>query len=298
MFVGANRQFYDNYLLKYRKTEDTPHITKIKHPLLREALKLLRIEPGIEITSLADIAAGTGVGSSGSFLISLLNTLHHYKGEDVSKRQLAEEACKIELEILKEHEGKQDKYVSSFGGIRSYEFTKDGKVKVDSLCNEDIIFDALENNLLLFYTGKGRQGVASDVLKTQDVKCKEDDKDMIEKLDKIKAIGLHSKSVLERGDFDCFGTLLHQHWCWKKQYSPLSTDKFIDDCYDFALRKGALGGKIMGAGGGGGFFIFYYPNFKSNRKEFINHMEGVGLHHMPFKFDNIGVTTITKEEME
>jgi len=297
MFVGANRQFYDKYLIRYSKTENVETVDDIKHPLIREALRLLKIPTGIEVTSLADVAAGTGVGSSGAFLISLLNTLYHYKNENVTKRQLAEDACKIELEILREHEGKQDKYATAFGGIKSYKFNRNGSVDVISLSNEDIIMKKLEQHLLLFFTGQRRDKPASEALKNQDIKTKSNDQDMLQALHQIRDIGIETKYALQNKDFDKFGNLLNEHWQIKKHYSPHSTNEFVDKCYKTAMNSGALGGKIMGAGGGG-FFMFYYPEDDETKINFIDIMLKLGLHHTPFKFDTMGVTVITKEELE
>lgn len=293
-YVSVSRQFYDTISLKYSKIEEVKTRDDIKHNLIREALKLLDIDGGIEITSLADIPSGTGLGSSGAFLVGLLNSLHLYKNQTVSKRQLAEEACKIEIDILKEHEGKQDKYVSCFSGIKAYEIDKNGFVTIHPLNNEDIISLELKQKLLLFFTGQKRKGKASDILKNQDEGCKKDNKDIIERLHLIKKIGYRTKEVLENSDFDTFGKLLHQHWEVKKQYSPLSTNDQIDTWYQLALDNGALGGKIMGSGGGG-FFMFYHPGDPKEIWDFLDVMKKSGLIHMDYFFDSVGVTNITKE---
>jgi len=296
ILVGANKQFYDNYSLKYSKIEIAKRKNDIGHKLIREALKLLDIKPGIEITSLADIPSGTGLGSSGAFLVSLLNTLHHYKGNNPTKRQLAEEACKIELEILKEHEGKQDKYACAFGGIKAYKFLDYGKVEVMPLIDEDIIISELESKLHLYFTGEKRKGTASDALKTQDEKTKKGDSEYLSYLHQIKVIGKESANALQKGDFDKFGILLNDHWEIKKQYSPECTNDFIEKCYKTAIDNGSLGGKIMGAGGGGGFFMFYHPGPSKETWDFQREMKKLGLHEMPFKFDREGVSIISKEE--
>jgi D-glycero-alpha-D-manno-heptose-7-phosphate kinase len=294
VYVSANKQFYNNYFLKYAKMETTEDVNKIEHNLIRESIKLLNIGPGIEITAMADIPSGTGLGSSGAFLVSLLNTLHHYKGENPSKRQLAEEACKIELDILKEHEGKQDKYVCSMAGIKAYEFFQDGKVSVIPLANEDIVMSTLKEKLFLFFTGQKRVGMASDALKNQDEKVKANDADMIDRLHLIKKIGIRTKEVFDSLDFDTFGSLLDQHWEIKKQYSPTSTNPFIDNCYKVAKDNGVLGGKIMGASGGG-FFMFYHPGESKEIWKFVSEMEKLGLRQMKYDFDTDGVTIISKE---
>jgi len=294
IYVGANKQFYPNYSLKYSQIEIKKDVNKIEHKLIREALKLLDIQPGIEITSLADIPSKTGLGSSGSFLVALLNTLHCYNGNYSDKRTLAQEACKIELEILKEHEGKQDKYVSAFGGVKAYVFNKNGFVKVVRLDNEDIIINNLEKNLFLFFTGHRRTTLASDVLKQQDQRIKKEESDMTEYMHEIKKIGLESKKALEDSNFEHFGSLLHKHWCIKKKYSNKTSNDEINKVYDFALKKGAIGGKTIGAPGGG-FFMFYHLGPEKAHWNFIKSMEDIGLKYMPFKFDSDGVKTIARD---
>lgn len=295
IFVGANHQFYDNYNLKYSQIEIEEKINNVDHNLFREALKLLDIDKGIELTSLADIPAGTGLGSSGAFLVALLNTLYEYKGSKVDKRTLAQEACKIELEILKEHEGKQDKFVCSFGGIKAYKFHKNGRVSVIPIANDDIIRSELENNLFLFFTGEKRKGTASTSLKKQDEELKQEESDMIVKMHEIKSIGIATKTAFENCDFDKFGSLLDRHWEIKKKYSPGCTNKFIDECYQKAMDCGCLGGKIMGAGGGGGFFMFYHPGPPTSQWQFIDEMKKLGLTEMEFKFDFDGVKGIVED---
>jgi len=249
------------------------------------------IDKGIELTSLADIPSGTGLGSSGAFLVALLNTLHCYKGSIPAKRQVAEEACRIELDILKEHEGKQDPYATTFSGIKAYEYHRDGRVSVIPIANEDIVKRELEKNLFLFFTGERRKTTASEVLKKQDEDCKSGDNKMIVQLHKIKKLGERTKTTFEEGDFDLFGHFLDEHWKIKKSYSPTSTNKQIDKWYETALDNGATGGKIMGAGEGG-FFMFYHPGTEKEHWQFVKTMEESGLHNMEFKFDNDGVTTI------
>ncbi|HEC87013.1 MAG TPA: hypothetical protein ENI49_04000, partial [Thermoplasmatales archaeon] len=295
VFVGANKQFFPTIKLKYSQLETVDNIDEIKHPLFRESLRYVGIENGIELTSLADVVHGTGLGQSGAFLVALLNTLYLFKGRKIDKRTLASEACTIEIDILKEHEGKQDKYVSAFGGIKAYTFHKDDRVSIAGVLNDDILLKELQNKLLLFFTGQSRTGTTSDALKEQDEKTKKGDKDLIEKLHEIKKIGLDTLKCFEKGDLDEFGYLLDYHWQIKKQYSPHSTNKFIDKCYAQAKKSGAYGGKIMGAGGGGGCFMFYHPGTEKEKWHFISDMERLGLHHMPFTFDTQGVVAMQED---
>jgi len=287
VYVCVNEEFFGNYSLKYSKIEKVGNVNDINHNLIRETLKYLNINPGVEITSLANIPARTGMGSSGAFLISLLNSLYKFKGVMFSQRQLAEDACKIEIDIMKEHEGKQDKYVCALGGIRAYTFHKNGNVSIIPLANEDLIKSELEENLYLFYTGNLRNETASKVLKEQDEKIKKDDSKMLEYMDEIKEIGYQSKKALEDCNFDFFGSLLHRHWCIKKKYSDKSSNEKINKLYDFALKKGAIGGKTIGAPGGG-FLLFYCNEVPKEKWNFIHSMEDIGLKRIPFRFDMRG----------
>ena len=293
LLIEANKHFYDTINLKYSKQEEVTDINDIKHNLFREALKMVGVTKRIELTSLADVPAGSGLGSSGAFLISLLNTLCVYKnGYELSKRELAEKACEIELDILKEHEGKQDKYACAFGGIRAYKFYKNGRVSVMPLANGDIVSSELEKNISIFFTGNTRKHMASDVLKHQDEKTKKDDSKLLEALHRIKEIGIETKKAFEEEDFDAFGHFLNEHWEIKKEMSSSPPNKFIDKYYNHAVKYGVLGGKIMGASTDVGFFMFYHPGPEKERKTFNNAMKNVGLRRMNFKFDKDGVTTM------
>lgn len=293
LLVGANQQFYNTISLKYSKQEVVKDVNDIKHNLFREALKLVGINKRIELTSLADIPAGSGLGSSGAFLISLLNTLYLYKsGIEPNKRQLAENGCKIELEILQEHEGKQDKYACSFGGIRAYKFYKNGKVSVIPLANADKISKELEKRINIFFTGNTRQHTASDALKHQDEKTKKADSEILEGLHNIKQIGIETKKALENDDYDAFGRYLNEHWEIKKKIASSPPNAFIEKCYNHALKHGVLGGKVMGASTDVGFFMFYHPGSDEEIKKFNKAMMNIGLHRMNFNFDNEGVKAI------
>jgi D-glycero-alpha-D-manno-heptose-7-phosphate kinase len=288
-FVTIHDRFTDDIRLKYAKNELVNNVDEIKHNIFREALKLLDIKNGIELSSLADVPGKSGLGTSGSFTVALLNTLHNYKKENVSKRQLAEEACKIEIDILKEPIGKQDQYISAFGGLSHLKFAKDGKVSVEPIKMNEDYRSQLEKNITIFYTGIKR--FASDILKEQNDKSKKEDKSTIDTLHEIKKIGLDTKKSLESGDIDKFGEYLDIHWRVKKGLSKGISNKFIDKCYNIAMKNGALGGKIMGAGGGG-FFLFYHPGPEKKRYEFKAEMEKNDLKKMNFNFDLDGVTTI------
>ena len=283
--------------MSYAEREIVERVDDIKHNLFREALKQVGIFSSIELHSLADVPSGTGLGSSGAFLVALLNTLHLYKyGTPAPKRQLAEMACHIEIDVLNEHEGKQDKYASAFGMINAYTIHPNGFIDIRPLTNEDILYRDLEHKLFLFFTGQTRQGQASAMLKNQDEKTKQNDKDMVASLHKIKEIGHKTQDAFESLELDKFGHLLNDHWKVKKHYSPHSTNPQIDEWYDLAMANGALGGKIMGSGGGG-FFVFYHPcETPSEQWHFVDAMTKKGLIQVPFAFDRQGVTSIYSEK--
>ena len=280
--VTAHTRFDNDIKLNYSQTEQLQNVDEIKHNIFREALKLLNIKKGIELTSLSDMPSSSGLGTSGSFTIALLNVIHTYKKEFVSQKQLAEEACKIEIDILKEPIGKQDQYISAFGGITSLQFANDGTVSVEPIKMNDEAQDELHNNIILFYTGILRS--ASDILREQDEKSKKDEETTIDTLHEIKKIGLETKRALEQGDVDKLGEYLDVHWNIKKNLSKGISNKFIDECYNTAKENGALGGKIMGAGGGG-FFMFYHNGNNTEKTTFVKNLSKKGLKKMRFDFD-------------
>lgn len=280
VFISANKRFYDSIRLSYSQTEIVDSVADIKHRIFREALKLLKIDGGIELVSIADVPANCGLGTSSSFTVSLLNALHTYNRDFVTQKQLAEEACHIEIDVLGEPIGKQDQYIAALGGITCLTFEKNGEVIIEPLRISDDTLDQLENNILLFHTGIERS--ASEILSEQDEKSKENDPKTIENLHRIKQIGLETRRVLEGGDIDKFGELLHVHWETKRKRSQKMTSAFIDECYELARNSGALGGKIMGAGGGGFFMFYCHSNDKSRLSQA---MKKLGLRPMKFHFD-------------
>lgn len=280
VFISANKRFYDSIRLSYSQTEIVDSIDHIQHRIFREALRLLDINSGIELVSVADVPANCGLGTSSSFTVSLLNALHTYKRDFVTQKQLAEEACHIEINILGEPIGKQDQYISAFGGITCLTFEKNGDVLVEPLRIADEAIDQLESNLVLFHTGIERS--ASEILSEQNQKSKQDDPDVTLNLHRIKEISLETRRALEKNNIDELGELLHIHWETKKKRSQKMTDPFIDECYEVATKNGALGGKIIGAGGGG-FFMFYCHN--SDKPRLSEAMKKLGLKPMRFRFD-------------
>ena len=280
--VTAHTRFDDKIKLNYSNSEIVDDIKDIKHNIFREGLKLLNIKKGIELTSLSDIPSSSGLGTSGSFTIALLNAIHNYKKDFVSQTQLAEEACKIEMDILKEPVGKQDQYIAAIGGISWFEFSKDGKVHFQPIKMTDDAKDELHNNIILLYTGISRS--ASKILKEQDEKSKKDESRTIETLHEIKRIGVETKKAFENGDIDKFGEFLDEHWNIKKRLSDNISNPYIDECYKHARKNGALGGKIMGAGGGG-FFMFYHNGNNNEKTLFVREMAKKDLIRIRFNFD-------------
>ena len=287
VFISVNKRFYDSTRLSYSQTEIVNDVSEIKHQIFRETLNLLGLNGGLELVSVSDVPANCGLGTSSSFTVSLLNALHAYKREFVGQRQIADEACHVEIDLLGEPIGKQDQYIAAFGGITCLTFDKDGEVYVEPLKISDEVMDQLESNILLFYTGRERS--ASEILSDQNERSKSDDPAMIQNLHRIKEIGLETRRVLERGRVDDLGELLHIHWETKKRRSQGISDPFIDECYELARKNGAMGGKIMGAGGGG-FFMFYANN--NDKPRLSQAMKRMGFRQERFKFDFEGVKTL------
>ena len=279
IFVTVSKQFEDSIRIKYSRTEIVGKVEEIQHPIVREGLKLLGCGRALEITTIADVPARTGLGTSGSFTVGLLHALHSYKRESITRKALAEEACKIEIDILGEPIGKQDQYMAAFGGITCLTFDKDGEVTVTPLNISPGTIKKLERHIVLFYTGIRRQ--AADILSEQNEASEKDDKKVIESLHRIKKIGEEVKVVLECGNVHRFGELLDLHWQTKKNLSNKVSRPEIDRWYALARKNGALGGKIMGAGAGG-FFMFYVED---DRNRLSRAMKGESLTEMRFKFD-------------
>ncbi|TET25582.1 MAG: hypothetical protein E3J67_03565 [Dehalococcoidia bacterium] len=280
--ILANKRFYDSIRLSYSQMEIKDNAADIEHRIFREALKLTGIEKGIELHSTADVPASCGLGTSSSFTVALLNALHVYNKDFVTQKQLAEEACHIEIDILGEPIGKQDQYMAAFGGPTCLTFNKNGDVLVEPLRISSEALDQLESNILLFFTGKERS--ASEILSEQDEKCQQDDQEMAENLHRIKEIGLETRKYLERGEVNKLGELLHVHWEIKKKRSHKISSSFIDECYEVARQNGATGGKLVGAGGGG-FLMCYCNNNNNSKPKLVEAMQKMGLRWERFHFD-------------
>jgi D-glycero-alpha-D-manno-heptose-7-phosphate kinase len=286
VYVTVMRPFTEGIYLKYSEIEHSKKIMDVKHPIIREVLRELNLKtPQIEITTLADIPSGTGLGSSGSFTTALIKALFaHYK-RNIHPLELAELACKIEIEKLLEPVGKQDQYIAAYGGISEFTFHKDGKVTSAPLNLRMETIHDLEDNLLLFFTGISRS--AGSILNDQDVKSKEKNSKMLENLHFTKELGLRSKEALLAADTYKFGELMHEHWEHKKSRSSGMSNDFIDEAYNLGIKSGAVGGKLVGAGGGG--FLMFYANDKERLR---NNMSKLGLEEVRFKFDFEGTKVI------
>ncbi len=256
VYVMLNRRFEDSIRVSYSQTEIVDGLDDVEHPIVREALKFTGLNKHLEIVSIADLPANTGLGSSCAFTVGLLNALHAMKREHVPLEELAEEACYIEIERLGEPIGKQDQYIAALGGITCLEIDREGGVHSYSLQLPEETVQELESNTLIFYTGIQRS--ASDVLRGQSKATEEKDERVTQALHMIKDLGREIKVALVQGDLDRFGWLMDQHWQVKKTLSEKVTASNLDRWYEIAKSHGALGGKVMGAGGGG-FFMFYCP---------------------------------------
>jgi D-glycero-alpha-D-manno-heptose-7-phosphate kinase len=280
VYITVNKRFEDNIRVSYSKTEIAEKLEDIEHPIVREALRLLNLEQALEIVSIADVPANTGLGTSGSFTVGLLNALHTFKRESVCPKVLAEEASTILMDILDEPIGKHDQYLAAFGGITCLEIGCDGSVEVNPAPVYDGTVQELENSILLFYTGVKR--MASDVLGDESQAICRGDEDVAGSLHSVKQIGWQVREALEQGDLHRFGELLDSHWQSKKRLSKKVSSDHIDRWYEVARESGALGGKLIGAGGGG-FFMFCCDNHdKASLREA---MASQGLRQMRFAVD-------------
>lgn len=282
MYISVHPSFeLQDTVLKYSETEIVKDVSEIQHKYFRSVLDMLRIN-GVEIVSTADIPAGTGLGSSSSFTVGLLHSLYSYKGKFVSKEKLAAKACEIEIDILKNPIGKQDQYAAAYGGLNFYSFNKDGSVFVEPIIMKPEMFRRLENNLMMFYTGKVHS--ASAILAEQSRNVTEGDKEQ----NQLKMCGLarELREELQHNNVDAMGEILHEGWKLKRTLAAGISNPFVDEMYDLAIRKGAVGGKLLGAGGGG-FLLFYVPEKRQQEvRTALNQTQ------MPMSFDRQGSSVI------
>lgn len=286
VYVTVMRPFTEGIYLKYSQLEHVLQIRDVKHPIIREALDILGFRtPQVEITTLADIPAGTGLGSSGSFTTALLKALYTHRKRHLHQEELAELACHIEIDRLGEPIGKQDQYIAAMGGVTCFTFHKDEKVTVSPLrISMETMFD-LEDNLLLFFTGFSRS--ASGILKDQNVKSQQNDVEMLNNLHYVKELGYRSKTALEGGNTRLFGEVMDEHWRHKKRRTGGMSNPQIDEWYERGMKNGAIGGKLVGAGGGG--FLMFMAH---DRNRLRHSMADAGLEEVRFRFDFEGAKVV------
>lgn len=283
MYISSHKFFEeDKVRAKYSITETVQNVDDLKHEIIREALKKANIKGGVELSSIADIPAGTGMGSSSAFTVGLLHNLNAIKRKYSSKEKLAEEACNMEIDILKEPIGKQDQYAAAFGGLNIFRFNANETVSVEPLYLKQEVYTQLQENLVLFFIGNERK--ASDILVEQKNNIGNADKfavlkDMVTLVDVLK-------DVLYKGTLDEFGLLLHQNWLLKQRLASKISNNYIEELYQLGLKNGATGGKLLGAGGGG-FMLFYCPKEKQQKL-----IQAMPVRHFDFKFDNEGTKLI------
>jgi D-glycero-alpha-D-manno-heptose-7-phosphate kinase len=288
VYITLHMTFVDYLIVKYSKLETVKSVDELQHPIIRETLRLLNVDcKRLEISSMADIPAGTGLGSSGSFTTALLRALHAYQKNIVSPQIIAEQACHIEIDRLGEPIGKQDQFIAAYGGVTCFRFNKDDTVEVSPVPVSTETLHNLEDGLVMFFTGMSRS--TSSILKDQDDRSKIGDAAIIDNLHYVKDLGQRSLNALETGDLRKFGTLMDEHWRHKKKRSGAMSNPEIDKWYDLAIRNGALGGKLIGAGGGG-FLLFY----TEDKKRLRHALREAGLEEVRVRFDFEGTKTLVQ----
>lgn len=293
IYVILNKHFEKNFRICYSKKEIVETADEIKHPVVHEIMKILEINGGIEVVSLSDVPANTGLGTSSSFTVGMINALSSYKKMNLTKYEMAELAVKVERELLAEQGGIQDQYIASFGGICCIDIPP---------CNKEIVISPLrishdcvkrlEQNIYFFFTGLNRDSWKIQREIEEAHKAKSSQSEIKGSLDKIKEIGFMIKDALVKGDADKFGSMLNEHWETKKRLSGKISNSWIDSIYDLAMENGALGGKLMGAGGGG-YFMFYCSSGSERLKGAVRSQ---GLEEMPFKFDFEGTSLLVCDD--
>jgi D-glycero-alpha-D-manno-heptose-7-phosphate kinase len=286
VWVTMNKPFVPGVFLKYSKIEKVDTVDEIEHPIVREAFRMMGItDLQHEITTLADIPAGTGLGSSGSFTTALLKSLYSFERRLLLPGDLARLACELEIDRLAQPVGKQDQYIAAYGGITAFEFAKNGEVHAEPIAMSQTTLHELEDHLLLFFTGFSRS--ASAILKDQDTRTKQSDNSMITGMHYVKELGYRSKKALESNQPAIFGEIMHEHWENKRKRSSGMSNPKIDEWYELGRKAGAIGGKLVGAGGGG-FLMFYAPEPMKVRAAMID----AGLEEVRFRFDFDGTRVV------
>jgi D-glycero-alpha-D-manno-heptose-7-phosphate kinase len=274
IYVTVNSKFDNKIRVSYSKTEIVPKVSNIRHPIVREGLKLTKLDGGLEITTIADIPSGTGLGSSSAFTVGLLNALYAFKGEHKGAELLADEACKIEIDILKEPIGKQDQYACAYGGLNQIRFNPDESVFVDPVISQRETKKKLDSNLLLFYTGIHRR--ASTIL----TESKQNMGNLKEHVDTLRDLSEEMANALRNNDLSGFGELLNKAWQYKKKTGKVSNAE-IDTYYEKARSAGALGGKILGAGGGGFLLLYCEKRHQQKVRDRLSNLKETEFHLEP-----------------
>tara|TARA_Y100000590_G_C15732275_1_gene1017442 strand:+ start:2482 stop:3465 length:984 start_codon:yes stop_codon:yes gene_type:complete len=288
VYVSINKRWKLDYLLKYSKVETVKNILNIKHPVIRAALSNSKSkDQQLEIVSVSDIPAGTGLGSSGSFTVGLLNSLHAYNHQTTNKFELAEEACNIEMNILNEPSGKQDPYAASLGGIKNFKINNKGVVKAEELSLDPDFRKEFEESLILFFTGYARS--SGKILGQHKTKILKKDKEMIKNLDFVKSIALETIKAFKNKSISDYASLMNEHWQYKLKRSKNMSSSNINDLIKFGLKNDALGAKLIGAGGGG--FVMFITN---NKKKLRNKIKRFKLSELDVKFEYDGTTIISR----
>lgn len=288
VYITVHKTFIEDLIVKYSKMERVKDLDRLKHPIIREAIKMTGVDHhSLEISSMADIPAGTGLGSSGSFTTALLKALHTSKRSATNSHELAEQACHIEIDLLGEPVGKQDQFISAYGGVTCFHFNKDGSVKAWPLAIDEETNHNLEDGLMVFFTGYSRK--SSSILMDQNDRTKQNDQEMVDNLHYVKELGLRSKECLESGRLREFGEIMHEHWLHKRKRTRGMSNRRIDDWYETARNNGAVGGKLIGAGGGG--FLMFYTEDKLRLR---HAMLQAGLPEIRFQFDFQGTMVVVQ----
>lgn len=288
VYISLHRKFDPGIMLRYSQIERVGGADEVVHPIIREALRVTGVrDRNIEITSMAEVPAGTGLGSSGSFTTALLKALYIYQMRHIEIGDLAELACHIEIDRLGEPIGKQDQYIAAFGGLTAFTFNRDGSVVPESLSISDYTHEDLAANVLMFFTGRTRN--AGEILSEQDQKSRSAEKGMIDNLHRVKELGYQTRAAFLKGALKTWGEIMREHWEAKKKRSSGMSNPKIDEYYDLALKNGAIGGKLVGAGGGG-FLLFYAEDARRLRAA----MTKAGLEEIRFRMDVEGTKVVNR----
>jgi len=281
IYVTVNKTWKKNFLLKYSEIEKKKTIGSIKHNAIRETLSFFKVSDYLEISSISDVPAGTGLGSSGTFLVGLINVVNSFYNKNLSRYELADYACKIEMDILKEPSGKQDPFISSYGGLKIIKISKNGKTKIEELKISQDFSEELDDSFLTYFTGYTRQ--SKNILGEQEKKTKKKNKELIQSLDFVKEIANETINVFQRGSIKDYADLMNEHWNYKMKRSKNMSSNSINNLIEYGLQNGALGAKLIGAGGGG--FVLFITKDKLKLR---SKMKNLKLQELKYNFDYDG----------